>query len=134
MGKWFLIIFYFIFSNQVCADYFKWEIILGEKGFGTDSQKIPIVAEGKINFENNEINCRTEDFWTHIETDLLIEGKTLVCEYENKVKSINLVCRDNNFNRKYNRHKELYDTAKASLIFSESLKRTSTYLELRCYF
>mgnify|MGYP001200180528 FL=1 len=134
MRKWFPIIFYLIFSTHVSADYFKWEILLVEKGFGPDSQKIPIASEGKIDFENKKINCRTEDYWTRIESDLLIEGKTLVCDYENNVKSITVVCRDNNFNRKYNRHKELYNSVKARLIFSESLKRTSPYLELRCFF
>ena len=36
--------------QEVVADFFKWEILFAEKGFGTEFKTIPIVAEGKIEF------------------------------------------------------------------------------------
>ena len=36
------------FSPLLFADFFKWELLLSEKGYGTESHNIPVVAEGKI--------------------------------------------------------------------------------------
>ena len=77
-----------------------------------------------------------------IERRFLIDGRNQKPWRAQSIGSRNLyqcylssvVCKDNNLNRKYNRHKELYNSVKARLIFSESLKRTSPYLELRCFF
>ena len=47
-----------------------------------------------------------ESFWTRMKTDLLLEGKTLVCVNVDKENSVSVVCRENNLNRKYNLLKE----------------------------
>ena len=129
-----LLIFYYIFLMEARADYFKWEIIFAEKGFGTEFEIIPITVEGKIKFTDKKIECRMESFWTRMETDLLLEGKTLVCGNGDTENSISLVCRDNNLNRKYNLLKELYPFKKAGFQLFPKMGSGSEYLELRCYF
>jgi hypothetical protein len=108
-----LVIFCSSFSLEARADYFKWEILFAEKGFGTEFETIPMTAEGKVEFTDKKIECRMESFWTRMEADLLLEGKTLVCVNGDKENSVIVVCRDNNLNSKYNLHKELYPVAKA---------------------
>ena len=102
-----LVIFCSSFSLEARADYFKWEILFAEKGFGTEFETIPMTAEGKVEFTDKKIECRMESFWTRMEADLLLEGKTLVCVNRDKENSVSVVCRDNNLNRKYNLLKEL---------------------------
>ena len=75
-----------------------------------------------------------ESFWTLMEADLLIEGKTLVCVNGDKENSVSVVCRDNSLNRKYNLLKELYPVAKAGFRLLPKMGSGSVYLELRCYF
>ena len=116
------------------ADYFKWELMVSEKGYGTESFKIPIVAEGKIDFIDETFMCSVIKFWTKIESELLLEGKTLECFHDNKKRLVSLICRDNNKNRKYNKNKELYPFAKDGLRLKPELGAESPYLELRCYF
>ena len=129
-----LVIFCSSFSLEVRADYFKWEILFAEKGFGTEFETIPLTAEGKVEFTDNKIECRIESFWTRMEADLLLEGKTLVCVNGDKKNSVSIVCRDNNLNRKYNLLKELYPVAKAGFRLLPKMGSGSAYLELRCYF
>ena len=129
-----ILIFCFSFSLEALADYFKWEILFAEKGFGTEFETIPLVAEGKVEFADNKIKCRMESFWTRMEADLLIEGKTLVCVNGDKMNSVSVVCRDNHLNRKYNLLKELYPIAKAGIRLFPKMRSVSPYLELRCYF
>ena len=116
------------------ADFFKWELLVSEKGYGTESLNIPIVAEGKINFSEEIFKCKMRNFWTKIESELLLEGKTLECLHDNKKRVVSLICRDNNKNRKYNKNKELYPLAKDGLRLKPELGSDSPYLELRCYF
>ena len=116
------------------ADFFKWELQVSEKGYGTEGLNIPIVAEGKIDFSDKTIMCSMKDFWTKIESELLLEGKTLECLHDNKKIVVSLICSDNNKNRKYNRNKELYPFAKDGLTLKTELGADSPYLELRCYF
>ena len=116
------------------ADFFKWELIVSKKGFGTESLNIPIVAEGNIDLIEEVFMCSMRDFWTKIESELLLEGKTLECIHDNKKRIVSLICRDNNKNRKYNKNKELYPFAKNGLRLKPELGSDSPYLELRCYF
>ena len=107
---------------------------MSETGYGTESINIPIVAEGKIEFLDEKFMCSMRNFWTKIESELLLEGKTLECLNNNKKRVVSLICRDNNKNRKYNKNKELYPFAKNGLRLKPELGADSPYLELRCYF
>ena len=78
--------------------------------------------------------CSMRNFWTKIESELLLEGKTLECLHDNKKKVVSLICRDNNKNRKYNKNKELYPFAKDGFRLKSELGADSPYFELRCYF
>ena len=129
----FFLISYF-FSQNLYADFFKWEILVSEKGYGTESLNIPIVSEGKIDLTDNEFKCSLRNFWTKIESELLLEGKTLECLYDNKKSVVSLICRDNNKNRKYNKNKELYPFAKDGFRLKPELGADSPYLEIRCFF
>ena len=100
------------FSPLLYADFFKWELLVSEKGYGTESLNIPIVAEGKIDFLDETFMCSMRNFWTKIESELLLEGKTLECLHDNKKRVVSLICKDNKKNRKYNKNKELYPFAK----------------------
>ena len=124
----------FFFPLEVFADYFKWEILIYEKGFRTEIKTIPVSKEGNIELLSKGISCRIENFWTRIESDLLIEGKTLICKSEDKERKVNLVCRDNHLNRKYNNFKELYPVSKYGFLLNPKLGIDSAYLELRCFF
>ena len=124
----------YYFSPLLYADFFKWELLLSEKGYGTESLNIPIVVEGKIDLIEEVSMCSMRDFWTKIESELLLEGKTLECIHDNKKRIVSLICRDNNNNRKYNKNKELYPFAKNGLRLKPELGSDSPYLELRCYF
>ena len=124
---------YFV-SPLINADFFKWKLLVSEKGYGTESLTVPIVAEGKIDLLEDVFICSIMDFWTKIESGLLLEGKTLECLHDNKKKVVNLICRDNNKNRKYNKNKELYPFAKEGFRLKPELGADSPYLELRCYF
>ena len=130
----FLLSLSYILPPLLYADFFKWELLVSEKGYGTESLNIPIVAEGKINFSDEIFKCKMRNFWTKIESELLLEGKTLECLHGNKKRVISLICRDNNKNRKYNKNKELYPLAKDGLSLIPELGADSPYLELRCYF
>ena len=130
----FLLSLSYYFSPLLYADFFKWELIVSEKGYGTESLNIPIVAEGKIDLIKEVFMCSMRDFWTKIESELLLEGKTLECIHDNKKRIVSLICRDNNKNRKYNKNKELYPFAKDGLRLKPELGSDSPYLELRCYF
>ena len=135
MLKWLLILLIsLILSTELFADYFKWEILVSENGYGTESHTIPVDSEGKIKYVANLAECRMESFWTRIESELLLEGKTLVCVFEDKRQSVSVVCRDNHLNRKYNRVKELYPVAKDGFRINPKLGAGSPYFELRCYF
>ena len=116
------------------ADFFKWELLFSKKGYGTESLIIPIVAEGEIDFFDETLKCSMRNFWTKIESELLLEGKTIECLHYNKKRVVSLICRDNNKNRKYNKNKELYPFAKDGLRLKPELGADSPYLELRCYF
>ena len=124
----------YYFLPLLYADFFKWELLVSEKGYGTESLNIPIVAEGKIDLIEGVFMCIMRDFWTKIESELLLEGKTLECIHDNKKRIVSLICRDNNKNRKYNKNKELYPFAKDGLRLKPELGSDSPYLELRCYF
>ena len=108
--------------------------MVSEKGYGTERLNIPIVDEGKINFLDESFMCSIINFGTKIESELLLEGKTLECLHGNKKRVVSLICRDNNKNRKYNKNKELYPFAKDGLRLKPELGAESPYLELRCYF
>ena len=75
-----------------------------------------------------------ESFWTRLEANLLLEGKSLICVNGDDRHSVSVVCRENNLNRKYNQPKELYPVAKDSFRLFSSRGSFSAYLELRCYF
>ncbi len=124
----------YYFSPFLYADFFKWELLVSEKGFGTESLNIPIVAEGEIDFSDEIFKCSMRNFWTKIESEFLLEGKTLECLHDNKKRVISLICRDNNKNRKYSKNKELYPFEKDGLRLKPELGADSPYLELRCYF
>ena len=135
MLKWlFILLISLILSKELFADYFKWEILISENGYGTDSHTIPVDSEGNIKYAANLAECRVVSFWTLIESELLMEGKTLVCVFEDKSQSVSVVCRDNHLNRKYNRGKELYLVAKDGFRINPELGASSPYFELRCYF
>ena len=47
MLKWlFILLISLILSSELFADYFKWEILVSETGFGTESHTIPVDSEG----------------------------------------------------------------------------------------
>ena len=133
-NSFFVMLFSYSFSTFLYADFFKWEIQFSEKGYGTESLNIPIVAEGKIDLINESFMCSLRNFWTKVESELLLEGKTLECLHDKKKRVVSLICRDNNENRRYNRNKELYPFAKDGFRLSPELGAESPYLELRCYF
>ena len=122
------------FSPLMYADFFKWELLVSEKGYGTESLNIPIAAEGKIDLLDETFMCSMKNFWTKIESELLLEGKTLECLHDNNKRVVSLICRDNNKNRKYNKNKELYPFEKNELLLKPELGANSPYFELRCYF
>jgi len=135
MLKTFLIlILLFFLSLELNADFFKWEIRVSEKGFGSKIFTIPVTNEGKILILEEKIKCRMENFWTRIESDLLSEGKTLACDNGESEHKVKLVCRDNNKNRKYNKFKELYPVSKFGFLLYPELGSDSPHLELRCFF
>ena len=135
MLKWlFILLISLILSTELFADYFKWEILVSENGYGTESHTIPVDSEGKIKSAANLAECRMVSFWTRIESELLLEGKTLVCVFEDKRQSVSVVCRDNHLNRKYNQLKELYPVTKAGFWIDSKMVSDSPYIELRCYF
>ena len=74
----------YYFSPFLYADFFKWELLVSEKGYGTESLNIPVLAEGKIDFLDETFMCSMRNFWTKIESELLLEGKTLECLHDNK--------------------------------------------------
>ena len=133
--KWlFILLISLILSTELFADYFKWEIMISENAYGTESHTIPVDSEGKIKYVANLAECKMESFWTRIEPELLLEGKTLVCVFEDKRQSVSVVCRDIHLNRKYNMVKELYPVAKDGIRINPKLGAGSPYFELRCYF
>jgi len=111
------------------------EVAAGEKVAQNYQELAEIIAEaGKIKSAANLAECRMASFWTRIESELLLEGKTLVCVFEDKRLSVSVVCRDNHLYRKYNRVKELYPVAKDGFRINTELGAGSPYFELRCYF
>ncbi|MBC8257789.1 MAG: hypothetical protein H8E38_02135 [SAR324 cluster bacterium] len=135
MQKWLLIpLIVFLLTPELSADYFKWEILIFDKGYGTESLIIPVNSEGLIKSMENLAECRMESFWTSITADLLLEGKTIVCVSKKNNFRVNVVCSDNHRNRKYNKVKELYPTTKEGILLKPELGSNSPYLELRCYF
>ncbi len=135
MREWLLIfIFFGGFALTAQADYFKWEVLVSAEGFGTATQIIPIAAEGVIQKFGNKGECKVEKFWRRIESVLLIEGKTLTCEAGDQKRSTQVICTDNNLNRKYNYSKELYNVSKDGFALDPNLGADSPYLVLRCYF
>ena len=124
----------YILPPILYADFFKWELLVSENGYGTESLNIPIVDEGKINILDEKFMCSMRNFWTKIESELLFEGKTLECLHDNKKRVVSLICKDNNKNRKYNKNKELYPFEKDGLLLKPGLGADSPYLELRCFF
>ncbi len=121
-------------ATESFADYFKWEILYADKGYGTETLTVPVTSTGKIKFADKKNECRMESFWMRIEADLLLEGKTLVCVNGDEKRVVSVVCRDNHRNRKYNMHKELYPIAKKGFRLNPKLGEDSPYLELRFYF
>ena len=133
MLKWlFILLISLILSTELFADYFKWEILVYENGYGTESHTIPVDSEGKIKSVANLVECRMVSFWSRMESELLLEGKTLVCVFEDKRQSVSIGCRDDHINRKYNRVKELYPVAKDGFRSNPELGAGSPYFELRC--
>ena len=133
--KWlFILLISLNISTELFADYFKWEILVSENGYGTESHTIPVDSEGTIKSAANLAECRMVSFRTRIESEWLLEGKTLVCVFEDKRRSVSVVCRDDHLNRKYNRVKELYPVAKDGFRINPKLGAGSPYFELRCYF
>ena len=130
-----LILLFILFpSIELFADYFKWEVLLSQKGFGTEIETVPVLKEGKVKFSVEDINCKLASFWTKIESDLLLESKSLICENEEKEYKVSLICRDNNKNRKYNKFKQVHPISKHGFILNPKLGSDSIYLELRCFF
>ena len=125
---------FFGVATESFADYFKWEILYADKGYGTETLTVPVTSMRKIKFADKKNECRMESFWMRIEADLLLEGKTLVCVNDDKKHTISVVCRDNHRNRKYNMLKELYPIAKNGFRLNPKMGADSPYLELRCYF
>ena len=135
MLKWlFILLISLILSTELFADYFKWEILVSENGYGTESHTIPVDSEGKIKSVANLPYCRMQSYLTRIETDFLLEVNTLVCDIRDKSQSVRLVYNHNHYNRKYNRVKELYPVAKDGFRINPELGAGSPYFELRCYF
>ena len=66
----FLLLFSYSFSPLLYADYFKWELLVSEKGYGTEHLNIPIVAEGKIYLLEEVFICSMRGFWTKVESEL----------------------------------------------------------------
>ena len=62
----------YVFPPLLYADFFKWELLVSEKGYGTESLNVPIVVEGKIEFLDETFRCSMRNFWTKIESDLLV--------------------------------------------------------------
>ena len=135
MSKWsLLLMLFFGLATESTADYFKWEILFADKGYGTETLTVPVTSKGKIKFADKKNECRIENFWRRIEADLLLEGKTLVCVNGDEKRVVSVVCRDNHRNRKYNMVKELYPIAKNGFRLNPQIGADSPYLELRCYF
>ena len=135
MSKWsLLLLLFFGVATETFADYFKWEILFADKGYGTETLTVPVTSKGKIKFADKKNECRIENFWRSIEADLLLEGKTLVCVNGDEKRVVSVVCRDNHRNRKYNMLKELYPIAKNGFRLNPKMGADSPYLELRCYF
>ena len=135
MYKWSLLLMLFYgVATESFADYFKWEILYTDKGYGTETLTVPVTSMRKIKFADKKNECRMESFWMRIEADLLLEGKTLVCVNGDEKRVVSVVCRDNHRNRKYNMLKELYPIAKNGFRLNPKMGADSPYLELRCYF
>ena len=133
--KLIFLFFLIIFSrSEINADFFRWEILFALEGFGTEIKKIPVINDGRLELLGKGIQCKTDSFWTHLESDLLLEGKTLICKNDLNERKISLVCRDNNRNRKYNNFKEIFPVSRYGFLLNPNLGSNSTYIELRCYF
>ena len=130
-----LLIILVILPIQVEADYFKWELQVFAEGPGTTMQTIPVNGEDPLFKWGKGGNCIITDAWTRMEPELIIEGKTLLCEIDEDKKTVSLICRDNRTERRYNRRKELYpEPLTANLFLEEYLAHESAYLRFRCYF
>ena len=51
----------FFVPLEIFADYFKWEILVAEKGYGTEFETIPLSQEGKIELLTKGISCKIEN-------------------------------------------------------------------------
>ena len=65
------------FSPLMYADFFKWELLVSEKGYGTESLNFPIVAEGKIDFLDETFMCSMRNFWTKLNQNCCLKEKHL---------------------------------------------------------
>ena len=52
----------YVLPPLLYADFFKWELLVFEKGYGTESLSIPIVSEGKIDFLDETYMCSMRKF------------------------------------------------------------------------
>ena len=74
----FLLSLSYILPPLLYADFFKWELLVSEKGYGTESLKIPIVAEGKIDFIDENFICSMRNFWT---INLIRKQNSFIADY-----------------------------------------------------
>ena len=131
----FLVMLLFSSLSPLKADYFKWELQVFEEGPGTTMKTIPVLDQEILFKWSQGGTCRVIKAWTKIEPELTIEGKTLSCKKDNKIKTLSIICRDNRNGRRYNRWKEIYpEPLTSNLILEESLAHESAYLRFRCYF
>ena len=125
---------YFFLSTKIFSDFFKWEVIFQPSGSNKKNQVFSILYEGKLKLNDERFDCNVSDFWTKIESELLLEGKTLNCKSQNARNSVSLVCRDNHRLRLFNSIKEIYLEESTLLVILPLLGEKSPKLELRCYF
>ena len=47
-------------ATESFADYFKWEILYTDKGYGTETLTVPVTTMRKIKFGDKKNQCRME--------------------------------------------------------------------------
>lgn len=140
--KWFwvqcyslLVILLLSSLTSLKAEFFKWELQVFEEGPGTSMKTIPVFDQEILFKWGQGGTCRISEAWTRMEPELTLEGKTLLCEKADKIKTLSLICRNNRNGRRYNRWKEIYpEPLTSNLLLEESLAHESAYLRFRCYF
>ena len=119
-----------LFPNGIYSNYFQWEIRLFREGNINNLEVFHVYNEGEILKFGKTGKCYIEDSWLNIMPELIIEGKSLLCEDGNFRKKLDLICRKNDGkgNKKIN-----FIRDSDTLHIGSSKNHHKTYLIFICY-